>query len=73
MINESADFSEQCLWFTTLVSKKESLPILQKVLSQHPVADVKIVDMAQGQKVSRFIAWSYFDKTTREEICQTLS
>ena len=73
MINESTDFSEQCLWFTSLVSKKESLPILQEVLSQHPVAEVKVVDMAQGQKVSRFIAWSYFDKTTREEICQTLS
>ncbi|XQF91814.1 hypothetical protein ACOBV8_20640 (plasmid) [Pseudoalteromonas espejiana] len=23
------------------------------------------MDMGQGQKISRFIAWSYFDKATR--------
>ncbi|MEI8618870.1 RlmF-related methyltransferase [Pseudoalteromonas sp. B193] len=28
--------------------------------------------MAQGQKISRFIAWTYFDKDTREQICSEL-
>ncbi|MDN3379834.1 MULTISPECIES: 23S rRNA (adenine(1618)-N(6))-methyltransferase RlmF [unclassified Pseudoalteromonas] len=70
MIKESADFAEQCLWFTSLVSKKETLSVLKRELSKHPVAEVKIIDMAQGQKVSRFIAWSYFDQATREEIFQ---
>ncbi len=73
MIKESNEFAEQCLWFTSLVSKKETLPVLKQELSKHPVAEVKIIDMAQGQKVSRFIAWSYFDQATREEICQELS
>ncbi|MFY8327451.1 23S rRNA (adenine(1618)-N(6))-methyltransferase RlmF [Pseudoalteromonas sp. ZZD1] len=70
MIKESADFAEQCLWFTSLVSKKETLPFLKQELSKYPVAEVKVIDMAQGQKISRFIAWSYFDQATREEICQ---
>ncbi|KPH63451.1 23S rRNA (adenine(1618)-N(6))-methyltransferase RlmF [Pseudoalteromonas sp. NEC-BIFX-2020_002] len=70
MITESALFAEQCLWFTSLVSKKETLVTLQNELAKHPVADVKIIEMAQGQKVSRFIAWSYFDEATRKEICQ---
>ncbi|MBQ4857707.1 23S rRNA (adenine(1618)-N(6))-methyltransferase RlmF [Pseudoalteromonas sp. MMG007] len=68
MINESEQFAEQVIWFTSLVSKKETLTTLEEQLSKLPIAEYKIVDMAQGQKVSRFIAWSYFDKTTREQI-----
>ncbi|MBQ4799146.1 23S rRNA (adenine(1618)-N(6))-methyltransferase RlmF [Pseudoalteromonas sp. MMG006] len=68
MINESEQFAEQVIWFTSLVSKKETLNTLEEKLSKLPIAEYKIVDMAQGQKVSRFIAWSYFDKATREQI-----
>lgn len=58
------------MWFTSLVSKKDTLPALHAQLQKLPVAEVKVVEMAQGQKVSRFIAWSYFDQATRAEICQ---
>ncbi|HEA16503.1 MAG TPA: 23S rRNA (adenine(1618)-N(6))-methyltransferase RlmF [Pseudoalteromonas prydzensis] len=70
MIIESEQFAQQCMWFTSLVSKKDTLPALQAQLQKQPVAEVKIIEMAQGQKVSRFIAWSYFDQATRAEICQ---
>ncbi|MDQ9091684.1 23S rRNA (adenine(1618)-N(6))-methyltransferase RlmF [Pseudoalteromonas haloplanktis] len=70
MIIESEQFAEQCMWFTSLVSKKDTLPALHAQLQKLPVAEVKIIEMAQGQKVSRFIAWSYFDQATRAEICQ---
>ncbi|TMP13390.1 RlmF-related methyltransferase, partial [Pseudoalteromonas ruthenica] len=53
---------------TSLVSKKETLAVLEERLSTLPIAEYKIIDMAQGQKISRFIAWSYFDKATREQI-----
>ncbi|SCA57249.1 putative AdoMet-dependent methyltransferase [Candidatus Terasakiella magnetica] len=66
MIEESSEFSEQCLWFTTLVSKKENLKPLQKILGKTKALDVKIIDMAQGQKVSRFLAWSYINKSQRQ-------
>lgn len=65
MIEESVEFGNQCLWFTSLVSKKENLNPLQKILRKVSPNEVKIVDMAQGQKISRFIAWSFLDKEQR--------
>lgn len=65
MIEESVEFAEQCQWFTSLVSKKESLPPLCKLLEKTKAADVKVIDMAQGHKVSRFVAWSYAKKSQR--------
>ncbi|WP_404344117.1 23S rRNA (adenine(1618)-N(6))-methyltransferase RlmF [Pseudoalteromonas mariniglutinosa] len=70
MINESQQYAEQCVWFSSLVSKKDSLPTLQLALKKQPVKEVKVVAMAQGQKVSRFLAWSYFDQATRQDIFQ---
>ncbi|TMN83288.1 MULTISPECIES: 23S rRNA (adenine(1618)-N(6))-methyltransferase RlmF [unclassified Pseudoalteromonas] len=72
MIAESEEFAEQVLWFTSLISKKDSLIALEAKLKTCPIAEYKIIEMAQGQKVSRFIAWSYFDKETREQICNEL-
>jgi 23S rRNA (adenine1618-N6)-methyltransferase len=34
-------------------------------LRKAKVTDVKVVEMAQGQKVSRFIAWTYVKKSQR--------
>jgi 23S rRNA (adenine1618-N6)-methyltransferase len=65
MIKQSKEFADQCLWFSSLVSKKDNLKPLCKVLENAKAADFKVVDMAQGQKVSRFIAWTYFDKSQR--------
>jgi 23S rRNA (adenine1618-N6)-methyltransferase len=72
MITESEEFAEQVLWFTSLISKKDSLIALEAKLKKCPIAEYKIIEMAHGQKVSRFIAWSYFDKETREQICNEL-
>jgi len=65
MIEQSMEFAEQCLWFTSLVSKKDNLQPLQRILRKARVADFKIVEMAQGQKTSRFIAWTYMKKKQR--------
>ncbi|TLP61379.1 23S rRNA (adenine(1618)-N(6))-methyltransferase RlmF [Parasedimentitalea maritima] len=62
MIEQSMEFADQCLWFTSLVSKKDNLQPLQRILKKARVADFKVVEMAQGQKVSRFIAWTYMKK-----------
>ncbi|WP_437613206.1 23S rRNA (adenine(1618)-N(6))-methyltransferase RlmF [Erwinia sp. V71] len=68
MITESVDFARQCIWFTSLVSRKENLPDLRRALEQAGAVQVRIVDMAQGQKQSRFIAWSFFDKAARTRL-----
>ncbi len=59
MIEQSVDFADQCLWFSSLVSKKDNLQPLSRVLKKAGVAEFKVVEMAQGQKTSRFIAWTY--------------
>jgi 23S rRNA (adenine1618-N6)-methyltransferase len=65
MIEESAQFAEQCLWFTSLISKKDHLPVLHKLLKKAGAVAVKTIDMAQGQKASRFIAWSFIGEKQR--------
>lgn len=65
MIEQSAEFAGQCLWFTSLVSKKDNLQPLIRALKKASVADYKVVEMAQGQKISRFIAWTFIRKNKR--------
>lgn len=65
MVEQSMEFADQCLWFSSLVSKKDNLQALYKILGRAKVADFKVVDMAQGQKTSRFIAWTYIEKKQR--------
>ncbi len=66
MANESQAFSAQVLWFTTLISKKENVRPMRKQLEKLGVKAIRVVEMSQGQKVSRFIAWSYMDKEERK-------
>lgn len=65
MVYQSKEFADQCLWFTSLVSKKDNLQPLQRILKKVGVTDYKIVEMAQGQKTSRFIAWTYMKRKQR--------
>jgi 23S rRNA (adenine1618-N6)-methyltransferase len=59
MIRESVRFSENCKWFTSLVSKKEHLDRIYKEFERAKVRQFKTVEIAQGQKVSRFVAWRF--------------
>jgi len=59
MMTESKMFSTQCLWFTTLVSKKDNLPFALAQLQQLKAADVKVIDMHQGNKITRILAWTF--------------
>ncbi len=59
MIKESKQYQKQVLWFTCLVSKKDHLSAIKLSLKKANVARVNVVKMAQGQKISRFIAWSF--------------
>ena len=65
MIAESKDFGHQVMWFTSLVSKGENLPPLYRALTDVGAVKVAKKEMAQGQKQSRFIAWSFMDDEKR--------
>lgn len=66
MIYESAKYPMQCLWFTTLVSKKENLTSIYRTLNKVSAVEVKTIDMAQGQKTSRIVAWTFLTETQRK-------
>lgn len=59
MIYESVKYPMNCMWFTTLVSKKENLASIYKTLNKVNAVEIKTIDMAQGQKTSRFVAWTF--------------
>lgn len=67
MINQSRAFAEQCLWFSSLVSKKENLPAAKKALTRVGARQVRVLEMAQGNKVSRVLAWTFFDEAGGRE------
>lgn len=61
MITESTRFANQCLWFTTLISKAASLPSVYRTLKKINALEVKTINMAQGQKKSRIVAWTFLN------------
>jgi len=62
MIAESVQMPETCLWFTSLVSKSASLPAVHQALDKAKAVQVRTIDMAQGQKSSRFVAWTFLSE-----------
>lgn len=67
MIQESALYSSQVLWFTCLVSKKENLFKLNTLLKKIKAIEFKTIDMAQGQKISRILAWTFVPQQKRKD------
>tara|TARA_R110001583_G_scaffold2233_31_gene16548 strand:- start:9349 stop:10260 length:912 start_codon:yes stop_codon:yes gene_type:complete len=63
MIKESKVYQDQVLWFTCLLSKKDHLPKIKLYLKKAQASQIKIINMAQGQKVSRFIAWRFSNES----------
>ena len=59
MMKESQDFAEHVGWFTSLVSKSENVKPLQLLLKQLDVAQMRIIEMSQGQKNTSVLAWRF--------------
>lgn len=67
MIKESLEFKKNCFWFTTLVSKTTTLPQIYDELKKVNVQDFKTIDMAQGQKKSRIVAWTFLTSAEQKQ------
>ncbi|WP_263145155.1 23S rRNA (adenine(1618)-N(6))-methyltransferase RlmF [Pseudomonas sp. RIT-PI-AD] len=65
MIDESVAYPTQVLWFSSLVSKAGNLPGVLARLRAAKAREVRTLDMAQGQKQSRFVAWTFLDAEQR--------
>jgi len=67
MINESKKYEKNCLWFTTLVSKKDNLEALYKELKKQNPKQIETIEMVQGHKQTRFIAWTFHTKNEQQQ------
>lgn len=59
MILESKLVAKQVGWFTCLVSKKSNLPSIYALFDEIEPKEIKTIEMSQGQKTSRFVAWRF--------------
>ena len=59
MIKESLQYADNCFWFTSLVARQSNLDAIYRALKDAGARQVKTIEMAQGQKISRFVAWSF--------------
>ncbi len=67
MIEESVMFPLKVFWFSTLISKEATLPSIYRALKKVGTADSKTIEMAQGQKKSRIVAWTFLSPKQRIE------
>jgi 23S rRNA (adenine1618-N6)-methyltransferase len=66
MIKESSTHAQHVLWFSSLISKVGNLPDIYKQLNKLGAKQVRTVEMAQGNKQSRFVAWSFLDAAEQQ-------
>ncbi|WDE95309.1 23S rRNA (adenine(1618)-N(6))-methyltransferase RlmF [Lentisphaera profundi] len=59
LIKESQVFSNQCRWFTTLVSKVDNLKPAKKLIRRLGAIDIRELEMKQGNKITRILAWIF--------------
>ncbi len=59
MIAESALFARQCGWFSSLVSSEDNLAPLRRAIGRVGAAQTKVLEMSQGNKRSRILAWRF--------------
>ena len=56
---ESSLFKNQFIWFTILVSKKDLVKGMYVSLKKLGATDIKTINIGQGNKISRIVAWTF--------------
>jgi len=67
MIEESIEFKESVFWFSSIISRSENLQLIYRMLEKANVFDVKKIEMSQGNKISRIVAWTFLNKKKQKE------
>lgn len=66
MIQESKTFAHSCYWFSTLISKQANLEAVYVALKKQEAIKVKTIEMGQGNKASRIVAWTFLNETAQQ-------
>jgi 23S rRNA (adenine1618-N6)-methyltransferase len=67
LAEESARYGQQVFWFSTLVSKASNVDGLEAVLKRTNAVDIRTIDMSQGQKRSRLVAWTFLSPEAQQQ------
>ena len=67
MIRESRQFGSHVLWFSTIISKSSHLQEIYDWLKTCEVAEHRTIEMGQGQKVSRIVAWTFYNAADQKK------
>ncbi len=64
---QSSLFKTHCFWYTSLVSNKAHVKSMQESLKKLGAIVIKVIDMSQGHKISRIVAWTFLTKQAQAE------
>ena len=67
MIKESKKFAANCLWFSTLIAKETHLKPIYQTLKKANATTIKTIEMTQGNKLSRIVAWTFLGEKRRSQ------
>jgi 23S rRNA (adenine1618-N6)-methyltransferase len=67
LIYQSKQYADSCFWYTTLVSKEASLKSVYAALDRTKAVEVRTINMQQGNKISRIVAWTYLGEGQQKE------
>jgi 23S rRNA (adenine1618-N6)-methyltransferase len=67
LIEESARIGTRVFWFSSLVSKEATLAGIYAAFKKANVFEWKTLEMSQGQKKSRAVAWTFLNEKQRED------
>ncbi len=64
---ESSHYKQQCFWFTSLVSNVSLVRSMEASLKKLGATEFQVLDMIQGNKVSRVVAWSFLTSAEQKD------
>ncbi len=64
---ESSLHKTNSFWYTSLVSNKDNVKSMQKSLKKLGASKVRILEMEQGNKKSRVVAWTFLSKKEQQD------
>jgi 23S rRNA (adenine1618-N6)-methyltransferase len=71
MIRQSQEMSKNCFWFSTLLSKQDTITKSTDLLEELGAIEIRVLPMGQGNKISRVLAWTFLSKREQENWVKT--
>jgi 23S rRNA (adenine1618-N6)-methyltransferase len=67
MIYQSKQYADSCFLYSTLVSKEINLKPIYATLKQVDAREITTINMQQGNKISRIVAWTFLNKSEQKD------